>query len=454
VENEEVSPAESSQVDEMPQEELVSDARVQENEEVSPAVTALEGTDDQMPLGESASDARSQVPIAAVPVKTSRTRGSKNPRCSVQPERQVEAPTAVVPAQKHQAPASKRTRTDGKRPSARDDKERLEEIVKNNGRKLVECGADGSCQFHALLHAMKQAHVPDLPNSAHELRTNLLDFLEKTDIQERLWLDHNEEGDMAVSMTTFKERLECEAVRSFGDDTTLDVYFKKLRKRNAWGDGATLLAAACVYKTVIVCYHAANESGNTVIKVTEMWHDYQPTHTIYVACLHDNHFFSTELLSPSHTDSLQCGICQQNISDACSTVSCDEHPKHASCFAEIVLRTANTFCEHESPAGACNKALPLRLVAPAIIPLMGAFLGQADVRDVTQKKFGKRLTELQLKRMKEILHLDIPLFEYPTDIPFHHYEQERNSTKSLWLCELCCDSSCFNLSHVTSITVE
>mmetsp|Transcript_29463 Transcript_29463/g.61711 ORF Transcript_29463/g.61711 Transcript_29463/m.61711 type:complete len:436 (+) Transcript_29463:513-1820(+) len=294
---------------------------------------------------------------------------------------------------------------------------------------------------------MKQAHVPDLPNSAHELRTNLLDFLEKTDIQERLWLDHNEEGDMAVSMTTFKERLECEAVRSFGDDTTLDVYFKKLRKRNAWGDGATLLAAACVYKTVIVCYHAANESGNTVIKVTEMWHDYQPTHTIYVACLHDNHFFSTELLSPSHTDSLQCGICQQNISDACSTVSCDEHPKHASCFAEIVLRTANTFCEHESPAGACNKALPLRLVAPAIIPLMGAFLGQADVRDVTQKKFGKRLTELQLKRMKEILHLDIPLFEYPTDIPFHHYEQERNSTKSLWLCELCCDSSCFNLSH-------
>mmetsp|Transcript_37277 Transcript_37277/g.85507 ORF Transcript_37277/g.85507 Transcript_37277/m.85507 type:complete len:286 (-) Transcript_37277:724-1581(-) len=61
VENEEVSPAESSQVDEMPQEELVSDARVQENEEVSPAVTALEGTDDQMPLGESASDARSQV---------------------------------------------------------------------------------------------------------------------------------------------------------------------------------------------------------------------------------------------------------------------------------------------------------------------------------------------------------------------------------------------------------
>ncbi|KAL1499224.1 hypothetical protein AB1Y20_013731 [Prymnesium parvum] len=185
----------------------------------------------------------------------------------------------------------------------RDELHRLKEIVKKNGRTLVDCGGNGACQFDSLLHALTYAGVPDVPSSSKELRYKLVDFLSDKNIQERIWINENLEGDDAGSLTTFRETIESEAIRSLGGETTLEDYLRRMRKVREWGDGGTLLAAACVYKTRIVCYHDAESSGKTVIEVPPMWEDFQPEHTIHVACLHDNHFYSTKLLGPSLTGS-------------------------------------------------------------------------------------------------------------------------------------------------------
>lgn len=164
------------------------------------------------------------------------------------------------------------------------------------GRNLHDVAADDRCQFHALLHALN-TQLPTAPAADYDadgLRAALVDVIADEDLLNRPWGE-------SVNAGSLRDVIGAQAARN---GWSIEQWAGRMRGAHEWGDGATLIAAAVLFRVrvqVILAEETPNGRARegdspplfTVEVPPSFGANYQPTGDIWIALVSDLHYLST-----------------------------------------------------------------------------------------------------------------------------------------------------------------
>lgn len=156
----------------------------------------------------------------------------------------------------------------------------LSSLAAIHGRVLHDVPGDNACQFHALLHALNTQLDPAraLDHDVGSVRDALVATLDDAALLERIWLAPGD-GD-AVGITTLRAQVLAQAARM---GRTLPQWYERMRRRDEWGDGATLIAAALLFQVNI---HVLSIVASDGVYTVSRW---RPCEWSWIRCGKSSH---------------------------------------------------------------------------------------------------------------------------------------------------------------------
>lgn len=151
----------------------------------------------------------------------------------------------------------------------------LEANMRARGFKVVDVPGDNNCQFHAIADQLEQAGIGGW--TAPKLRQKAVQ-----------WLSDNGERPMDDGKVGEQTLLR----HSVGVEDW-DAYIREMSQHGVtWGDEATLLACACLFKAEIVVISSLSDDYCHIVTPPEIW-KVPLRNRIYLGHYHEFHYVST-----------------------------------------------------------------------------------------------------------------------------------------------------------------